>query len=464
VQPYFEPVPHDPRCRYCRGQAEVTALPELLDSVYCISLQEQPHRTAQAAAHFHRVGLCRHVTFYRPARGAFYPLAVWDSHRAVACEAVRKRCRAALILEDDVYFFQSWEKLARRIQRALAALPVDWRTFYLGHIPFQAYFTRRDILRVRSGLAHAYIANRRMLDWLARTEPLGEEVATWRRVGCGIDGAMAELSDMYALFPMAAVQRFLDRGIDDRRTALQRCGTQKYMEHMPNVIAAVPRAAEVAAVALSPFHRLTLERCRQQNETKVKETTQLIRSSGLFDGEFYLRRRPDVADLKVSPLWHYRVYGAREGMWPCPLFDPSYYATQSHIPGRENPLVQYIRQGSAQHRKPHALFDSAFYVARYGNHIPPGMLPLAHFLAIGGQAGFDPLPLFDSSHYLSQRPHLKSLRQNPLIDYLNEGWREGASPHPSFNGASYLQSNPDAQAAGINPLEHFVRCGQRTAA
>jgi len=466
MQPYFEPVPHDPSCRYCSGAAAVAPLPAPVDAVYCISLQEQPHRAAAAAAHFHRIGLCRHVTFYRPTRGAYSALAIWNSHRALACDALKRQCRAALMLEDDVYFLQTWDPLARRLRRALAALPADWRALFVGYVPVQAYFVRRNVLRVRASCTHAYIAGAPLLDWLAHTEPLGGELATCGWIGATVDGAMAELPQMYGLFPMAAVQRFLDHAIDPRHDAQGRprpvFDRERWVYYRVKY-ARVFRAAQFAeavAVALSPLHRLTLERFRQANQAETAATVRLIRASGLFDEAFYLRRQPGVAALRINPLWHYRHHGAREGAWPCPLFDPRYYAAQNPRLGRGNPLVHYIRIGSALLRKPHPLFDPAFYVARYGADIPPHMLPLAHFLSVGGAAGYDPHPLFDSAWYLARHPELRARAQNPLVHYLEEGWRTGAAPHPQFDGALYLKANPDVDAAGVNPLEHFVRHGQ----
>jgi hypothetical protein len=66
---YFEALARDEWCDYCAGRRRVAALAPGLTAIYCISLQEQPHRTAKAAAQFHALGLCRDVLFYRPVRG-----------------------------------------------------------------------------------------------------------------------------------------------------------------------------------------------------------------------------------------------------------------------------------------------------------------------------------------------------------------------------------------------------------
>jgi len=461
MQPYFETVPRDETCAYCTGRSAVTPLPVPLDAIYCISLQEQPHRTRQAIAHFHQIGLCRHVTFYRPVRGKNGERAIWASHRALASHALENGRRCALMLEDDVDFRRPWPKLAPKVGRALGALPADWSALYLGHLPFQAYFVRRDILRTRSACAHAYIASERLLAWLAKTEPFSAEVATWHRIGKSIDGALANLPGMYALFPLAVLQRYLgDYRVDTRVNALGESRSWRDNDRWRYYF--IFRGAllmQALAVAMSPWHWLNLERDRRRcAETWATQSARLVRASGLFDDGYYLRCRPDVAAQEADPLWHYLHHGAGEGAAPCPLFDTRYYAAQIPDLGRENPLVHYIRTGTAPGRDPHPLFDTAHYLSRCAAEPPQGVTPLAHYLSSGGIA--DPHPLFAGAWYLSQNPDCRERRQNPLVHYLTEGWQKGAAPHPQFDGDLYLERNPDVKAVGVNPLDHFVRYGR----
>jgi hypothetical protein len=157
----------DERCDYCAGRRQVATLAPDLNAIYCISLQEQPHRTAKAAAQFHALGLCREVLFYQPVRGRDVDRAIWKSHRAVAQDAIAKGFARILVLEDDVLFTRPRETVVRRVTAALRALPSTWWGLYLGHVPIQAYFLRPNLLRVRSGCTHAYIANAPLLAWLA---------------------------------------------------------------------------------------------------------------------------------------------------------------------------------------------------------------------------------------------------------------------------------------------------------
>jgi hypothetical protein len=458
---YFESIKRDDACPYCNGRRAATPLPAPLDAVYCISLQEQPHRTQLVSEHFHKIGLCQFVTFYRPLRGNG-SVAIWASHRALAQHAKARGCRSALFLEDDIVFRRDWDTVAPKVARALAALPQSWWGLYLGHLPWQAYFVRPNVLRVRSTCTHAYIANAGLLAWLAATEPLDASVPIWQRCIGSLDGALSSFPGMYALFPLMVVQRFLgdhrvNPHVDDQGERRPWNSPERWRYYF---IFHGPRVAQALAVALSPFHRLTLERFRKRVETQRNRDAGLIRAAGFRDDSYYRALRPDVAALGVDPLGHYLEHGAAEGCRPLLLFDPHYYAAQCPDLGEENPLVHFVRVGAALNRSPHPLFDIASYRARYATRIPQGMNPLAHFLMVGGAEGCDPHPLFDSAWYLAQHPEVRARGQNPLEHYFTGGWRTGASPHPRFDGELYLQRNPDVKAAGVNPLDHFVRHGQ----
>ncbi|HEY6996063.1 MAG TPA: hypothetical protein VH397_20360 [Xanthobacteraceae bacterium] len=264
---YFASLPREESCDYCAGRRGVAPLAPGLGATYCISLQEQPHRTAEAATQFHALGLCREVLFYRPVRGRDPDRAIWDSHRAVAQDAVARGFARILVLEDDVLFTRPRETLARRVTAALRVLPSTWWGLYLGHVPIQAYFLRPNLLRARSGCTHAYIANAPLLAWLAATAPKSPEAPMWRWIGQSIDAAMSSLPEMYAMFPMIAVQRDLGES-----------GTDTQLDHgrHPGAVLDVAcwryffiygggaRFAEAAAVLFSPVHWLTLEwACRR---------------------------------------------------------------------------------------------------------------------------------------------------------------------------------------------------------
>jgi GR25 family glycosyltransferase involved in LPS biosynthesis len=211
-EPVWQPCPADPSCPYCNGSINHAGAVldwSFLDGAYCISLKSRDDRLAQAAAEFHKVGLCQRVTFYRsdkhPKSGF---IGSWAAHRAVAMDALERGCERTLICEDDVLFSRRPRPATlRAIEQALHALPPDWMIFFLGHWPLAAYFVRHNVLRTSSGCSHAYIASRRLLRWL-RDHPWGSPGVQFSRIaGRGVDSAYAKLPEAYALFPMLAIQR-----------------------------------------------------------------------------------------------------------------------------------------------------------------------------------------------------------------------------------------------------------------
>jgi hypothetical protein len=208
----FHPCPVDPACPYCTGSVNVESAGafdwSFLDGVYCISLQSREDRAASAAAEFHRVGLCRHVLFYRPVQHPHSRcIGIWDSHRAVGLHALQRGCGRTLIAEDDVLFHRHLRpQRVRAIGRALDILPSDWMIFFLGHWPLWAYFVRPNVLRTGSACAHGYIASLRLLRWLHDHPHGSPDVKLARIAGAGIDAAYARLPATYALFPMVALQ------------------------------------------------------------------------------------------------------------------------------------------------------------------------------------------------------------------------------------------------------------------
>lgn len=204
--PLFHPCPVDPTCPHC-GDAPSTRYDwSFVEAAYCISLRSRPDRLAEAAAEFHRLGLCRHVIFYRPTKHPSMPkVGIWESHRAVGLEALARGQTTVLVLEDDVRFSRRVTPgTLRAVGRAFRNLPTDWRIFFLGHWPMRAWFVRHNVLRTVSGCAHAYVAGPWLLRWL-RDHPYGTAPIV-RMAGVSIDAAYAALPGAYAYFPMLATQ------------------------------------------------------------------------------------------------------------------------------------------------------------------------------------------------------------------------------------------------------------------
>src|SRR5262249_51215531 len=64
---------------------------------------------------------------------------------------------------------------------------------------------------------------------------------------------------------------------------------------------------------------------------------------------------------------------------------------RSRPPPAVNPLAHSPRNGAAERRDPHPLFETAFYLEQKPHVVALGVNPLAHFLAEGPTPAFDPL-------------------------------------------------------------------------
>lgn len=466
LQGRFEPLAKSPHCPACTGRIES---PRLADAVYCLALEEEEDRARQAADHFHAIGLCRQVMFFRPRRGGNIEAHIWASHREMARHALAHNHNTALILEDDAHFHADWRTVSSRAMRAMKKLPANWYGFFLGHWPMQSYFVAPDVLRTRSACCHAYVASPRLLDWLARSRPLDPTLpSTWPVFT--VDTTMANLPEMYALFPMAAVQRppavyRYNRHFTDEGT---RRGWFDFTRHRYWVIHHCMRPAEAGVALASPLHWVSM-RVRGigagqtgRIETRFNRTAKQVRQSGLFDEAYYAASHSDVARELFDPLWHYLVYGDYEGRQPHPLFDNVYYrkALTPPLKPSDNAVVHYLTAGSKARANPHPGFDTAWYLAQLPNGSTQNKAPLVHYLQASPSERRNPHLCFDEAWYLAQNPDVAEAGGAGLAHYLGRGWKEGRWPHALFDPARYLNENPDVAAAGVDPFDHYVRHGR----
>jgi hypothetical protein len=139
----------------------------------------------------------------------------------------------------------------------------------------------------------------------------------------------------------------------------------------------------------------------------------------------------------------------------CKLFDADYY--RMHCPGSRAPLLHFIAVGAYQGRKPHPLFDPAFYLRKYPDVAAAGVNPLLHYLLRGTLERRKPHPLFEPDYYLLRCPQAKASGVDPLIYFLKCRGLECCSPHPLFDCESYVGENPGA--GEVNPLVHYLMSG-----
>lgn len=146
----------------------------------------------------------------------------------------------------------------------------------------------------------------------------------------------------------------------------------------------------------------------------------LLRSTNVFDHDFYMRANPDVARRGLDALDHYILLGEHEDRQPSPFFDPAWYRLQ--VP-----------------------------------RLPAGHCLLAHYLTLGDAEGIQPMVGFDPPFVRKQVDG----RPMPALVGFMRALRQGIRLNPNrfFDYTYYLAANPDVVAAVVDGYRHFIRVG-----
>jgi hypothetical protein len=183
---------------------------------------------------------------------------------------------------------------------------------------------------------------------------------------------------------------------------------------------------------------------RQQRQ--VQAEAELIRSSLLFDAEWYRRQYPDVVEFE--PAEHYLRYGLVQDRQPGPRFDGVWYA--DNYPdvrsSGTNPLLHYLLFGMREGRRIRAL-DLALDPAR----VEEIRIQAEHVARS---------ELFDADWYLDAYPEARNAPWPPAVDYVRHGVGLQRQPSPRFDGQWYLETYDDVRETEQNPLVHYLLFGQ----
>ena len=165
-----------------------------------------------------------------------------------------------------------------------------------------------------------------------------------------------------------------------------------------------------------------------RNEYKI------IKDSGLFDKEFYLKTYSDVRTLDIDPIKHYIKHGWKEGRNPSENFDTNIYIEKNSISknSKNNPLVHYIK----------SLLNSKKELSSKYNSIKKSNL-------------------FDKEYYLETYSDIKDSKIDPIKHFMEYGWKEERNPSAKFDTNFYLETYKDVKDADINPLIHYIRYGKK---
>ena len=183
---------------------------------------------------------------------------------------------------------------------------------------------------------------------------------------------------------------------------------------------------------------------RPSPDHQVQKWADLIRTSPLFDPNWYCATYPDVAESPVDPAVHYIRYGGVEGRNPGPDFDSAWYLRVYSDVAADgiNPLVHYLLFGEAEGRAIQSVRSDR------QEDDSQGWVELVRASS-----------LFDANWYLETYPDVAQAQIDPALHYVKYGGAEGRNPGPLFDTAWYLNTHSDVAQSGLNPLVHYLLFG-----
>ena len=211
-----------------------------------------------------------------------------------------------------------------------------------------------------------------------------------------------------------------------------------------------------------------------------QHAAELIRSSGLFDPDYYSGSNEAKA-TGVDPVIHYLVTGEKEGRKPSRDFDPLYYAERYDDVARAdvNLLLHYVSEGRREGRIPIPiiarislpgsfkyfeepdLYDERRQPTEVAVAVPYDKDQLAihadqqHAAKLIRASG-----LFDPDSY-GGIDEANAAGLDPVIHYIIAGEREGRQPSSKFDPLYYAERYTDVGVADVGLLLHYISDGQR---
>lgn len=120
--------------------------------------------------------------------------------------------------------------------------------------------------------------------------------------------------------------------------------------------------------------------CKIKDVLKKFYMCRVIKKSGAFDKEYYLRNNLDVARSCINPVKHYIYHGWLVGKYPNQHFDTKWYLEtypDVRISGM-NPFYHYIKHGAKECRDPSRDFSTLDYIAMHPDILRKQENPLKH--------------------------------------------------------------------------------------
>jgi glycosyltransferase involved in cell wall biosynthesis len=176
--------------------------------------------------------------------------------------------------------------------------------------------------------------------------------------------------------------------------------------------------------------------------------------SAEFNTIWYLHTYPEAIQPGVDPLTHYVREGEKRGYKPVP--DAPHSNEWMDDAERNDQLPKEIRDYlvEANILRHSGIFDPEFYVSL---HPDSKSDPLQHFIRFGWVRGYNPCHLFETAWYLEKYGDVKNNKINPVVHYVKYGAHERRDPGSQFSTATYMQYND--VPADQNPLAHYLLFG-----
>ncbi|PBB98422.1 glycoside hydrolase family 99-like domain-containing protein [Mesorhizobium sp. WSM3862] len=199
-----------------------------------------------------------------------------------------------------------------------------------------------------------------------------------------------------------------------------------------------------------------------------KSSIRVIRTSTLFDADYYRAVNPDLQIAGLDLATHYFVHGWRELRNPSPLFNTAQYLSDNPDVARAgvNPLIHYLKHGKREGRAispaPIIAADAAPDIApkAVGRGFPQPVYRMLSNEQLDAEVeAIRASGLFDEHFYVSMYAELELSPDVAIRHYCERGWQEGRNPSDEFDTEFYLATYPDIRNAGLNPFWHYVTAG-----
>ena len=219
---------------------------------------------------------------------------------------------------------------------------------------------------------------------------------------------------------------------------------------------------------------------------KLKNT---VNKNSYFNSENYLKKYPDVKKYNKDPLLHYIIHGQKEGrtdiydinienydlVKQSGLFDYNYYIKKYGLNkfNYNRSLLHYLEIGYKKGYNPSKQFNGNNYLKKYPEVEQANLNPLVHYLKYGKteektdkcdknvqaynlvkESG-----LYNHEYYMNECKKRFYSPRDGLLHYLEIGYKRGYNPGPHFDGNKYLKKYNDVKKSAYNPLVHYLKYG-----